>query len=134
MFDWVLNTPQHLAYFATTVQLMPQFLEAAAILELECIFWGIATTFDGTCPYGRFCQLHNTITNGYAIKPSISLQNRDILNGSLKLLPNLTNQQVYLNCYSKVTLKFSEPVLNETTGKILLVQQQPPKQPNIIKC
>ena len=41
------------------------------------------------------------------------------LNGSLKLLPNLTNQQVYLNCYSKVTVKFAEPVWNETTAKIL---------------
>ena len=59
-----------------------------------------------------------TITNGYAIKPLISLQNRDILNGSLKLLPNLTNQQVYLNCYSNVTVKFTKPVLNETTAKI----------------
>ena len=37
----------------------------------------------------------------------------------LKLLPNLTNQQAYLNCYSKVTVKFAEPVLNETTAKIL---------------
>ena len=41
------------------------------------------------------------------------------LNGSLKSLPNLTNQQVYLNCYSKVTVKFAGPVLNETTDKIL---------------
>ena len=37
----------------------------------------------------------------------------------LKLLPNLTNQQAYLNCYSKVTVKFAEPVLNETTAKII---------------
>ena len=42
------------------------------------------------------------------------------LNRSLKLLPNLTKQQVYLNCYySKVTLNFVLPVLNETTAKIL---------------
>ena len=41
------------------------------------------------------------------------------LNGSLKLLPNLTNQQVYLNCYFKVSVKIAEPVLNETTAKIL---------------
>ena len=41
------------------------------------------------------------------------------INGSLKLLPNLTNQQPYLNCYSKVNVKFAEPVLNETTAKIL---------------
>ena len=39
----------------------------------------------------------------------------------LKLLPNLTNQQAYLNCYSKVTVKFAEPVLNETTAKILQI-------------
>ena len=38
---------------------------------------------------------------------------------SLKLLPNLTNQQVYLHCYSKVTVKFAVPVLNENTAKIL---------------
>ena len=37
---------------------------------------------------------------------------------SLKLLPDLTNQYVYLNCYSKVTVKFAVPVLNETTAKI----------------
>ena len=54
---------------------MIQFWQAAAILELECILRVIATISDGTCPCHRFCQLHNTVTNGYAIKPSISLQN-----------------------------------------------------------
>ena len=135
MFNWVLITPCSLACFATTVQLMPRFWEAAAILELECILWVIATTSDGTWPYRRFCQLHNTIANGYAIKRSISLQNRDILNRSLNLLPNLTNQQEYLNCYSKVTVKFAEPVLNETTAKILQTfgTTTTSQKPNIIK-
>ena len=41
--------------------------------------------------------------------------NEELINRSLKLLPNLTNQQVYLNCYSKVTVKFAKPVLNGTT-------------------
>ena len=41
-----------------------------------------------------------------------------ITDRSLKLLPDLTNQHVYLNCYSKVTVKFAVPVLNETTAKI----------------
>ena len=45
--------------------------------------------------------------------------NEDLISRSLKLLPNLTNQQVYLNCYSKVTVKFAVQVLNETTAKIL---------------
>ena len=45
--------------------------------------------------------------------------NEELINRSLKLLPNLTNQQVYLNCYSKVTVKFAVQVLNETTAKIL---------------
>ena len=36
--------------------------------------------------------------------------NEELINRSLKLLPNLTNQQVYLNCYSKVTLKFAVQV------------------------
>ena len=40
------------------------------------------------------------------------------LDGSSKLLPNFTNQQVYLNCYSKVTVKFAVPLLNETAAKI----------------
>ena len=37
----------------------------------------------------------------------------------MQLLPNLTNQQMYPNCYSKVTVKFVVPDLNETTAKIL---------------
>ena len=45
--------------------------------------------------------------------------NEELINRSLKLLPNLTNQQVYLNCYSKVTVKSPEPILSETTAKIL---------------
>ena len=52
-----------LAYVATTVQRMPHFWEAAAILELQSILWVIATISDGTCPYRWFCKLHNTITN-----------------------------------------------------------------------
>ena len=40
------------------------------------------------------------------------------LDRSSKSLPNLTNDRVYLNCYSKVTVKFVVPVLNETTAKI----------------
>ena len=40
------------------------------------------------------------------------------LDRSLKLLSNLTNQPVYLNCYSKLTVKFVVPVFNETTTKI----------------
>ena len=35
----------------------------AAILELECILWVIAIISNRTCPYGRFCQFPNTITN-----------------------------------------------------------------------
>ena len=58
---------------------MPQFWEAEAILGVT------ATISDGTCPCPRFCQLHNTITNSYAIKPSISLQNRDIFTFYLTL-------------------------------------------------
>ena len=53
---------------------------------------------------------------GYA--PVLQHYNEN-LNRSLKLLPNLSNPQVYLNCYSKMTVKFAEPVLNETTAKIL---------------
>ena len=45
--------------------------------------------------------------------------NEDLISRSLKLLPNLTNQQVYPNCYSKVTVKFAVQVLNETTAKTL---------------
>ena len=40
------------------------------------------------------------------------------LDRSLKFLPNPNNQQVYLNCYSNVTVKFVAPVLNKTTAKI----------------
>ena len=45
--------------------------------------------------------------------------NEELINRSLKLLPNLTNQQVYLNCYSKVTVKFAVWSLNETAAKII---------------
>ena len=38
---------------------------------------------------------------------------------SLKLFTNLTSQQVYVNSYSKVTLKFVVPVLDKTTAKTL---------------
>ena len=64
---------------------MPQFWEAATILELKCILCVIATISDGACPYRRFCQLDNPITNDYAIMPSISLQNRDIFTFSQTL-------------------------------------------------
>ena len=40
------------------------------------------------------------------------------LDRSSKLLPNLTNEHAYFNCYSKVTVKFVVPVLNETKAKI----------------
>ena len=52
-----------LAYFATAVQLMPLFWEAAAILKLECIFVVIVTACDGVCHNRKFYQLHNTVTN-----------------------------------------------------------------------
>ena len=42
---------------------MPLFWEAAAILELECIFRVIARTSGWACPNRKFCQLHNTIKN-----------------------------------------------------------------------
>ena len=71
---------------------MPQFWEAAAVLDLECISCVIATISDGTCPYRSFCQLYNPITNGYAIKPSFSLQNRDIFT-FFQTLPFIKNHK-----------------------------------------
>ena len=57
------------------------------------------------------------------------------LDRSSKLLPNLTNEHVYLNCYSKVTVKFIVPVLNETTPKIpkTFGTIETSKKPNIAK-
>ena len=37
----------------------------------------------------------------------------------LKLLPDLTNQNVYLNFHSKMTVKFAVPVLRHATAKFL---------------
>ena len=58
------------------------------------------------------------------------------LDRSLKLVPNLINQQVYLKCHFKVPVRFAVPVLNETTAKILQTfgATETSKQPNIVKC
>ena len=39
----------------------------------------------------------------------------------LKLLPKLTDQDMHLTSYSKITVKFAVPVLTETTANILQI-------------
>ena len=76
-------------------------------------------------PQGNPCVIQDLVHHTFfeaqwLISPLVTIlqhYNED-LDRSLKLLSNLTNQHLYLNCYSKVTVKFVVPVFSEITAKI----------------